>query len=424
MRWAICLCVFLSGATSPARAQVRVTSCATLPEGGVEVGANTPFEVVLDRDPSAAVSAWLEFTAFDPDINQEVTLSVNGNAAPPLRNLEWGGDFNNRSASWSAELDRAWLSRGANQLTFVDQDASPFAIERLCVTLEDAPLPTPRPARETFCASDALAPSAFVNNNGNPVDNGEPNIAVQLDVTPSAEAKFGLDVVTFEANGADGDYRMTFTTNGGALEGGFTVAGGADHYVVRTTPEPAALLLEGPNTVEVAMDWTGRIWTACFTVEDEVPVVPDAGPGPPDGGPGPLDAGLGSPDAGGGLDDAGPPQDAGVAPPALDAGPDGGTVDVGQPDGGQGMGTRDAGADAGGPTPGDAGGRPTDGGGEPRMDGGARDAGATPRAPSGLATGDGFQAFGGCGAVGGSAVHPLLGGLVALLMAVRRRRRR
>jgi hypothetical protein len=408
------LFVLVTVAAGPAAAEVVVSSCAHVAVDGVAIITDTAFAVTLHRDPALATGARIDFTAFDPDNNGEVDIRIepSGYTLPALRGLTWGS-FNNRKSSYTAVIPAAELGPGFNQVVFIDRAPSdPFSVHRLCVSLLGAPPAAPPPASETFCARDVIAPSAIDAQNA---ANGTPatitptspaTIYVEIDVPLSGEARVGLDVVAFlNNNSSSGNRNASFSSAGNVLGGGFFAPSVSDHYVVRTVPTQSALFGEGgtalvPAQVAVvaAGDFSGRYWSACFLVEDDLfPPLPDAGPLEDDGGPpdaGELDEG------GGAVSDAGP----------YDAGVDGG-------------GPSDASlVDSGGPN-----------------DGGGVDGGLQPLADAGPALGpDGgagddedpvrgqlidptFQVSSSCSAAP-LAPGALLGGLLGLFALARRRR--
>lgn len=411
----IALCAF---GAAEARAEVRVTSCADLPSP-VEVTGSVDFTVHLDRDPSEAASAQLELTAFDPDFNAEVSVAIGGVALPALNGLEWGA-FNNRSSSYAGAFDKAVLVPGDNTITFSDVNTtSPFAVERLCVTLIDpSPAGTP-PARERFCTEDIQGHSPFDGNGDTFVQTpGTSTVSFEIDVAVSPDARVGLDVIAYDSTTNTGPRSVTLSNAGGSLSQSFELAGFATHYLLRTPPEASALLVQGLNDVDVTSDWTGKVWGACLIVEQDPPAV-DAGPGPVDAGVPPDDAGAPPGDAGpvdaGTPVDAGNPVDAGGGPPPLDGGA--GPRDAGAP-------PVDAGAepepDAGAPPAGDDAGiiaPPDDAGGGSRGD--PEDPDLTdPDDVRASLKGDDFSASGGCtNARGGS-----LWAALALLLLIARRR--
>lgn len=412
--------------SAPAAAEVVVSACADV-GAGVEVGAQTAFPITLHRDPTLATAARLDFTAYDPDnlngvVEVEVDIDPAAYAVPELQSLLLGNEnpaaFDSRSVTYSVDIPTTALVLGANTVVMNDlDDVSVFTIERVCLTLIDAPPSATPPPAETFCTDDVVGPDPTVP--GETFDDGSwvlpgGTATFDLDVYLTNAAKVGLDVVTFVSANDSGDHTAGFADNVETLTTTFAATNAVknDQYVVTLAPVASGLLvgsLDGvPVTTSLTAEgaFTGRYWSACLVVEDTfLPPEPDAGPVVEDAGPPGQDAGI---------LDAGPPADAG-APGPTDAGPVGG--DSGPT------------ADAGGPVtqPNDAGpllpesdSGDSEADGDPRADGEAPEGGEAEARARAELTNPSFGVSSSCAAVGDL---PVLASLLLLAIGARRRRR-
>ncbi len=161
---AFATCAMASWA-SEANAQIRVASCADLPEAGADLTSNPTFDIELARDPATANNnARLAFTLEMVD-NNEVSLQINGGNPIVLDDVNAGGFEYARA--YYFDFNRDNLNLGTNTISFDYTPGNGAVLRRMCIVLRDPDVPDPRPDEEIFCSSRPNAYNALSGDGPN-----------------------------------------------------------------------------------------------------------------------------------------------------------------------------------------------------------------------------------------------------------------